>query len=99
MKGKDSGTSQAAGESQPFEEMMKRLEALVTELEKGQLSLEDSIRTFEEGIGLVKKCSAVLGEAQKRVQKLTKEGAGDSETEPLDEKEEDGGDTSEELPF
>ena len=49
--------------------------------------------------GLVKKCSAVLGEAQKRVQKLTKEGAGDSETEPLDEKEEDGGDTSEELPF
>ncbi len=99
MKRKDSGPVQLGGESQPFEEMMKRLETLVTELEKGQLSLEDSIRTFEEGIGLVKKCSAVLGEAEKRIQKLTKEGAGASETQPLDEEEEDGGEASEELPF
>lgn len=99
MKRKDSGPVQLGGESQPFEEMMKRLETLVTELEKGQLSLEDSIRTFEEGIGLVKKCSAVLGEAEKRIQKLTKEGAGSSETEPLDEEEEGGGDAGEELPF
>jgi exodeoxyribonuclease VII small subunit len=99
MKRKDSGASQPEGASQSFEEMMQRLEALVTELEKGQLSLEDSIRTFEEGIGLVKKCSAVLGEAQKRVQKLTKEGAESAETEPLDDEKESGDDAGEELPF
>jgi exodeoxyribonuclease VII small subunit len=54
---------------------MSRLENLVSRLERGDLSLEDSIRAFEEGIKLVKECSSVLGEAEKRIQQLTEEGA------------------------
>ena len=67
-------------ESQPqaadpsFETMMKRLEELVHKMEGGDLSLDESIRSFEEGIKLVKQCTAVLGEAEKRIQRITEQG-------------------------
>lgn len=100
---KPRGTGQApadtAAESPSFERMMERLEELVSQLEQGNLSLEDSIRAFEEGIRLVKKCTAVLGEAEKRIQRLTQEGAGALETEPMEEGEEARGDRGDELPF
>jgi exodeoxyribonuclease VII small subunit len=57
-----------------FETRMSRLEELVRHLERGDLSLEESIRAFEEGIKLVKECTSVLGEAEKRIQRLTEQG-------------------------
>jgi len=74
MKGKDTADSPPTGTAS-FEQMMSRLEALVARMEAGDLSLEQSIQAFEEGIKLVKQCTAVLGEAEKRIQQLTEEGA------------------------
>ena len=50
-----------------FEEQMAELEKIVTELEKGDLSLDESVAKFEEGIKLSKKCNKVLEEAEKKI--------------------------------
>jgi len=50
-----------------FEESMQNLENIVQELEKGELNLEDSIKKFEEGIKLSKKCNEILEEAEKKI--------------------------------
>ena len=53
--------------SKSFEEQMKQLEDIVTELEKGDLSLDDSVSKFEEGIKLSKQCNQTLEEAEKKI--------------------------------
>jgi exodeoxyribonuclease VII small subunit len=53
-----------------FEDAMSRLERIVTELESGSFSLEESIRKFEEGIALGKKCREFLARADLRVRTL-----------------------------
>ena len=50
-----------------FEEQMAELEKIVTELEKGDLSLDESVAKFEEGIKLSKECNEVLEEAEKKI--------------------------------
>ena len=57
-----------------FEDAMQRLEEITQGLEKGDLSLEDSIEIFEEGMQLAKFCTRKLEEAEKKVTKLIKEG-------------------------
>jgi exodeoxyribonuclease VII small subunit len=96
-----SGKAPAGGapEALPFEAMMERLESLVARLEEGNLSLEESIHAFEEGIALVKKCTAVLNEAEQRVQRLTRDASGAPRTEPMDEEEPEGEGRGDELPF
>jgi exodeoxyribonuclease VII small subunit len=86
-----------SGESVSFEQMMSRLEELVSRLERGDLSLEESIRSFEEGIKLVKQCTSVLGEAEKRIQRLTEEGKTLTGAVPDPGEEEERG--ADELPF
>ncbi len=54
-----------------FEEAISRLEAIVTRLERGDASLDESLAMFEEGTGLVKYCSGVLNAAEETVIKLT----------------------------
>ncbi len=53
-----------------FEGALSRLENLVGELERGELSLEDSLRTFEEGVRLVRRCSEQLKSAELRIRQL-----------------------------
>ena len=55
-----------------FEESMLRLEEIVRLLEKGDAPLEDSIKLFEEGTKLAKKCDELLNEAEKKVVALSK---------------------------
>lgn len=50
-----------------FEESMKNLETIVTELEKGELSLDDSVKKFEEGIKISKECNSILEDAEKKI--------------------------------
>lgn len=64
-----------------FEEAMKRLEEIVSHLEKGDIPLEESIRLFEEGSGLLALCSSQLEEAEQKVM-LLQRGAGE-ETEEI----------------
>jgi exodeoxyribonuclease VII small subunit len=56
-----------------FEQAMARLEAIVTELEKGELPLDDSLRIFEEGIRLSKTCLKMLEETERKVEILVQE--------------------------
>ena len=56
-----------------FEEAMKRLEQIVSSLEKGNLSLDESLKVFEEGVKLSKNCLRILDDAEKKVEILLKE--------------------------
>ena len=54
-----------------FDEAVKKLETIVRKLEAGKESLENSLELYEEGIALVKYCSAKISNAEKRVKILT----------------------------
>ena len=58
--------------SNNFEEHMQGLENIVQELEKGDLNLEESIKKFEKGIELSKKCNEILEDAEKKITILIK---------------------------
>jgi exodeoxyribonuclease VII small subunit len=71
-----------------FEAALARLEEIVGELEKGELSLEQSLKLFEEGIKLARICSARLEEAERKVEVLLKDKAGNLVKKPFDEESE-----------
>ena len=50
-----------------FEKNMSDLENIATELEKGDLNLDESISKFEEGIKISKECNKILEEAEKKI--------------------------------
>lgn len=56
-----------------FETSLKRLEEVVRKLESGELSLEESLKAFEEGVRHAGFCSRTLDEAEKRVELLLKQ--------------------------
>lgn len=68
---KDSAPDQTAISALPFEEAMRQLEAIVSELERGDVNLEASIGLYEKGEALKKRCEALLAEAQMRIEKIT----------------------------
>lgn len=57
-------------ENNTFEQSLKDLENIVLELEKGEMSLDDSIKKFEKGIELSRECSKKLEEAEKKINVL-----------------------------
>lgn len=57
-----------------FEDAMKALEQIANELENGELSLEQSVDKFEEGIKISKKCNEILEKAEKKISILIKDG-------------------------
>ncbi len=54
-------------EKNTFEDNMANLENIVSELEKGDLNLDESMKKFEEGMKLSKQCSKMLDEADKKI--------------------------------
>ena len=50
-----------------FEDNMEKLEKIVTDLEKGNLNLDDSVKKFEEGMKISKECNKILEEAEKKI--------------------------------
>ncbi|KTD39214.1 exodeoxyribonuclease VII small subunit [Legionella moravica] len=54
-----------------FEQSITELEEIVKQLEKGELSLEDSLKQFEKGIGLARRCQDVLNQAEQKIETLT----------------------------
>ena len=60
-----------AEKKKTFEQAMTRLEEIVALLEKGEAPLEESLKLFEEGTGLMKQCSTLLDKAEQKVTKLT----------------------------
>lgn len=56
-----------------FEKDIAELEALVSKMESGELTLEESLNAFEKGVGLARRCQHSLADAEARVAKLMKE--------------------------
>jgi len=56
-----------------FESNLINLEKIVSELELGQLSLEESLEKYKKGIDLVKKCNTIIENAEKEVHRLTED--------------------------
>jgi exodeoxyribonuclease VII small subunit len=71
-----------------FEESLARLEEIVKELESGDLSLDLSLKLFEEGIKLSRVCNKRLEDAERRVEILLKDKAGNITVQPFKEEEE-----------
>lgn len=72
-------------EEMSFEEAMKELEAVVGQLERGDVPLEQSIGLYERGAALKARCEDKLKEAEEKVAKLTLDASGQpTGTEPLD---------------
>ena len=57
-----------------FEVSLQKLEKIIEKLEDGDISLEESVKSFEEGIGLVKECQKQLSQAELKVKKLLDNG-------------------------
>ena len=60
-----------------FETSLKKLEEVVKELEEGELTLEQSLERYEQGIAFARFCSAKLEEAEKRIEMLKTDGSGE----------------------
>jgi len=68
-----------------FEDALRELEAVVGQLERGEVPLDKSIELYERGAALKKRCEAKLKEAEEKVAKLTLDGDGQpTGTVPLD---------------
>ena len=72
----------AEAEDPGFEVSLARLEELVERLEQGDLALEAALEAFEEGVTLARRCAAQLGDAERRIEVLLRQG-GESVTQPL----------------
>lgn len=67
-----------------FEKSIETLEKIVEDLESGDLSLEASIKKFEEGIKLSKNCSKKLDETERKISVLMNNDNGDITEKPFD---------------
>ncbi|NWF92041.1 MAG: exodeoxyribonuclease VII small subunit [Syntrophaceae bacterium] len=66
-----------------FEDALNKLERIVSQLEQGDTSLEESLKLFEEGVRLSRLCNEKLDEAEKRVEILLKAEDGTLRAEPF----------------
>lgn len=60
-----------------FEQLYERLEEVTAQLESGDLSLEQSVALFEQGMELAKRCQGLLGDVEQRVETLRRAFDGD----------------------
>lgn len=61
-----------------FEQSMSTLESIVDQMEKGEMSLEESLAAFEKGVELTRHCQTSLKDAEQRVSVLVEKTSGDS---------------------
>jgi exodeoxyribonuclease VII small subunit len=78
-----------ARKKEKFEEVLHKLEAIVAQMEEGDLPLEETLKAFEEGVRLARFCANKLDEAERKVEKLMRDQAGKLQTTPFSEEEDD----------
>jgi exodeoxyribonuclease VII small subunit len=66
-----------------FEDALRELEQILTEIESGEMGLEDSLAKYERGNFLIQHCRAVLSSAEKQIELLSKAPDGGLQSEPL----------------
>jgi exodeoxyribonuclease VII small subunit len=84
----DQNTGQQQQEPQSFEAAMERLETIVTNMEQGKQPLQETMEIFEEGMHLVKFCSAQLDKTEKKVELLLNEDAESPKWQEMNQNEE-----------
>jgi exodeoxyribonuclease VII small subunit len=67
----------------PFEEALKKLEAIVSAMESEDLALETLLAKYEEGTRLAKTCQDKLGDAELKIQQLEKNASGELKLKPF----------------
>jgi exodeoxyribonuclease VII small subunit len=72
------------GDGAKFEDQLEDLEAIVTRIDSGELSLEESIAAFESGVGLVRSLNHKLDEVERRVEVLMRGAGGDLKSAPYE---------------
>jgi exodeoxyribonuclease VII small subunit len=78
-------TKRKTNPKQPtFEQRLARLEKIVEKLESGDVGLDASLALYAEGADLLKACRKTLGEAEKKITKLTETAGGDLKEEPFE---------------
>lgn len=70
-----------------FQEGLQALEQIVARLESGELALEDALRAFEQGVGLVRALNEKLTQAEQRVELLTRSATGSLQLQAAEEEE------------
>lgn len=76
----------AKSEKQDFESALAELNTIVTKMEKGELSLEESLKQFERGVKLTQVCQSALRDAEQKVKILTEQN-NELSLEPFTDKE------------
>ena len=74
-------------EKQTFESALTKLEDIVTQLEAGEINLDEMIKVYEEGSQLIQFCLKKLDDAEKKIQVLTGEDESNLNLEPFEEAE------------
>ena len=72
-----------AEQNDTFEQAMAKLEAIVRDVEEGKIGLQESIKRYEQGMGLLKRCRKILSEAEMKIQKLQESPEGEIQPEPF----------------
>ena len=65
-----------------FEEALKQLESIAEQIEQGKIGLEESIKQYETGMGLVRQCRDILAKAEHKIQQLHERADGSLDTRP-----------------
>src|SRR6185295_16943720 len=86
------GAAKSTEGSERFDDILTRLRSIVDRLEGGNLSLEDSLHSFEQGMELCRRGAAILDAAEKKVEVLLAGPPGTSRTAPFDTRAEAAGD-------
>jgi len=74
----------------PFEEYLKKLEKIVQKLEESELTLDESVKAYEEGMNISKMCLEKLNETKKKIEQLVIDDENKYSTKPFSKKEEEG---------
>ena len=72
-------------QNRSFEQNMQRLEQIVRALERGDVPLEESLKLFQEGTGLVRDCGALLDDAEQQVKMIVPRADGTPSEEDFDD--------------
>jgi len=71
----------------PFEEYLKKLEKIVQKLEESELTLDESVKAYEEGMNISKICLEKLNETKKKIEQLVIDDEKKYSTKPFSERE------------
>lgn len=67
-----------------FEDRLKELEEILRRLERGDLSLDDSVAEYEKGIAALRSCRSTLANAERKIEELVRSPDGDAATRPFE---------------